>query len=187
MPTNFLMKRINGTAGNVGLPGAPILYFDLLYNSSTGALSGHASIVSASPPPLGNIVISNVTGKVTNMIFGGTLSHIVTLQGTYQRVINEPPLIIEEQFAAYFQVDSNFDGRGSFEYGGNVVNDVPVTCTVSSSGGIHPLYGVVIHGAAASGDQARMKEVAAAAEKFLAQVPDVQSALNELKAHMASA
>lgn len=186
MPTGLQNKRLSGTAGNVGLPGAPILHFDLLYNASTGALSGHACIVSASPPPLGQIVISNVTGKVTNMIFGGTLSHIVTMQGTYQISLQNPPIIFEQSFAAYFQVDADFDGRGYFEYGGNIVNDVPVTCTVSSSG-IHPLYGVVIHGAAASGDQARMKEVAAAAEKFLAQVPDVQKALNDLKAQMADA
>jgi Domain of unknown function (DUF1843)/Domain of unknown function (DUF1842) len=184
MPTAFLLKRITGTAGNVGLPGAPILYFDLLYNTSTGAVSGHACIVSAVPPPFGNIVISNVTGKVTTAIFGGTVSHIVTLQGSYQISIQDPPLIIEQKFSASFQVDSNFDGRGSFDYGGNIVNDVPVTSTVASSGGIQQLYGVVIHGAIASGDQARMKEVAAAADKYLAQVPEVQKALNDLKAQM---
>jgi len=127
MPT----KRLKGTAGNVGLPGAPILYFDLLYNTSTGALSGHACIVSASPPPFGHIVISNVTGKVLTSIFGGTISHVVTLQGTYQQPLPAGPIIIEQSFAAYFLLGSNFDGRGSFEFGGTLVKDVPVTCTSS--------------------------------------------------------
>jgi Domain of unknown function (DUF1842) len=131
MASPLQMKRLTGTAGNVGLPGAAILYFDLLYNTSNGTVSGHACIVSASPPPFGHIVISNVTGKVTNLIFGGTLSHGVTLQGTYQQPIPAGPIIIEQSFAAAFLLDSNFDGRGSFEFGGNVVNDVPVTCTVS--------------------------------------------------------
>jgi hypothetical protein len=186
MAGSFQQYRVMGTAGNVGTPGAPILYFDVLVNNSTGALSGHASIVSAAPPPFGNIQISNVTGKVTNILNGGTLTHGVTMQGTYQQPIPAGPIIIDQPFSAHFSVDSNFDGKGCFEYGGNSVDDVPVTSTVSSggSGGIHPLYGVVIHGAAASGDQARMKEVAAAAQKYLDQVPEIQKALADLKAQI---
>jgi Domain of unknown function (DUF1843)/Domain of unknown function (DUF1842) len=182
MPSPLQTKNLKGTMGNVGLPGAPILHFDVLYNTSTGDLSGHACIVSAAPPPLGHIVISNVTGKARKVIFGGTVNYIVTMQGTYRQVITEPPIIIEKSFAACFYADSNFDGRGSFEFGGDVVNDVPVTCTLSPV--IVPLYGAVIHGAAASGDAARMKEVAAAAQKYLDQASDIKTALDALKAQM---
>jgi Domain of unknown function (DUF1843)/Domain of unknown function (DUF1842) len=186
MATPFRLYRVSGTAGNVGTPGAPILSFDLLVNSSTGNASGHASIVQTLPPPLGTIHISNATGKVTNLVFGGTVSHGVALQGTYVRPVPPiEPIVIEEKFAAHFVVDVNWDGRGSFEYGGSDVNDVPVTSVLSTP--IQPLYGVVIHGATATGDLARMKEVAAAAEQYLAQVPDVQKALANLKGEIAKA
>ena len=52
---------------------------------------------------------------------------------------------------------------------------------------IHTLYGVVIHGAIATGDLVRMKEIAAKAEQFVAQAPDVQKALDAIKAEIAKA
>ena len=33
MPTAFELYRVTGKAGNVGMPGSPILHFDLLVNS----------------------------------------------------------------------------------------------------------------------------------------------------------
>lgn len=50
-----------------------------------------------------------------------------------------------------------------------------------------PLYAVAIQKAAASGDFARMKAVAAQAEALPDQSPEIKSALVELKAHMAKA
>lgn len=50
---------------------------------------------------------------------------------------------------------------------------------------IVPLYGVSIHEAAASGDIAQMKEVAAAAEAHLGEVGDVSAALEALKVEIA--
>lgn len=48
-----------------------------------------------------------------------------------------------------------------------------------------PLYGVIIHEAAASGDHARMREVADQAEKQLAETGDVRAALEALKIEIA--
>ena len=42
MPTAFELYRVTGKAGNVGMPGSPILHFDLLVNSSAGTISGQA-------------------------------------------------------------------------------------------------------------------------------------------------
>ena len=42
MPTALDLYRVTGRAGNVGTPGAPILHFDLLVNSSAGTISGQA-------------------------------------------------------------------------------------------------------------------------------------------------
>ena len=129
MPTALDQYRVIGKAGNVGTPGAPILHFDLLVNSSAGSISGQAHINQAVAPPSGEIHIHNVTGTVRELVFGGQVTLVVALQGTYDRVL-PPPLIltIVERFAAHFSVDQKWEGRGSFDYdnGGQVVNDVPV-------------------------------------------------------------
>jgi hypothetical protein len=130
MPTALDLYRVTGRAGNVGTPGAPILHFDLLVNSSAGSISGHARISQAVAPPDGEIHIHNVTGTLHELVFGGKVTLLVALQGTYDRVL-PPPLIltIVERFAAHFSVDQKWEGRGSFDYnnGSQVVNDVPVT------------------------------------------------------------
>ena len=188
MPTSFDLYRVTGTAGNVGTPGAPILHYELLVNASTGSITGQAQITQAIPPPNGVIDIKNVTGVVRTLVFGGQVTHVVSLQGTYPQP--GPPgtnYIILEHFTAHFVTNQQWDGRGSFDYGPHTVNDVPVTSTKSSGSPIHTLYGVVIHGATASGDLARMKDIAAKADQYLAQVPDVQKALADLKAEIAKA
>jgi hypothetical protein len=130
MPTALDLYRVTGRAGNVGTPGAPILHFDLLVNSSAGSISGQACINQAVVPPDGEIRIHNVTGTVRELVFGGQVTLVVALQGTYDRTL-PPPLILTiiERFAAHFSVDQKWEGRGSFEYnnGSQVVNDVPVT------------------------------------------------------------
>jgi len=134
MPTALDLYRVTGRAGNVGMPGSPILHFDLLVNSSAGSISGQAHINQAVGPPSGEIHIRNVTGTVRELVFGGQITLVVALQGTYDRAL-PPPLIltIVENFAAHFSVDQKWEGRGSFDYsnGGQVVNDVPVTSTRS--------------------------------------------------------
>jgi hypothetical protein len=190
MATDFDLYRVTGTAGNVGTPGAPILYFDLLVHANSGAVSGQARIIQAIQGPAGNIQITNITGLARKLIFGGTLSLSVTLNGTYD-VSGPPdePIIFVEKFEAHFVVDQQWDGRGGFSYrnGATMINDVPVTSTKESSSPIHTLYGPVIHGAAATGDLVRMKEIAAKAEQYIAQTPDIQSALTALKAEIAKA
>ena len=182
MPTTLSTYRVTGTAGNVGLPGATILHFDLIIHEATGKGSGVANITLDSPPP---IVIPNVTVTVKKVLDVDRPKLIITLSGSYDMIIVNPPLIIVEQFSASFVTNLSWDGRGSFTFGGTSVDDVPVQSTISSV--IVPLYAVVMHGAKASGDQQRMKEVAAAADKYLAQVPDVQKALTDLKAAIGGA
>ncbi len=134
MPTALDVYRVTGKAGNVGTPGAPILHFDLLVDSSAGRISGHARIDQAVAPPSGEIHIPNVTGTVRELVFGGKVTLAVALQATYYRSL-PPPLIltIVEHFAANFSVDERWEGRGSFDYnnGAQVVNDVPVTSSRS--------------------------------------------------------
>ena len=128
------LYRVTGRAGDVGTPGSPILHFDLLVDSSAGSISGHAHIDHAVAPPNGEIHIHNVTGTVHELIFGGQVTLLVALQGTYDRVLPPPVILtILERFAAQFSVDQKWEGRGSFDYnnGAQVVNDVPVTSSRS--------------------------------------------------------
>jgi hypothetical protein len=134
MPTAFELYRVTGKAGNVGMPGSPILHFDLLVNSSAGSISGQARINQAVAPPSGEIHIHNVTGTVRELVFGGKVTLVVALQGTYYRSLPPPEILtIVEHFAAHLSVDQSWEGRGSFDYnnGGQVVNDVPVTSSRS--------------------------------------------------------
>jgi hypothetical protein len=130
MPTALELYRVTGKAGNVGTPGAPILHFDLLVDSSAGSISGQARINQAVAPPGGEIHIRNVTGTVRELVFGGEITLVVALQGTYHRSLPPPEILtILEHFAAHFKVDQRWEGRGAFDYnnGAQVVNDVPVT------------------------------------------------------------
>jgi hypothetical protein len=68
MPTPLDLYRVTGKAGNVGTPGAPILHFDLLVNSSEGSISGQAHINQAVAPPGGEIHIHNVSGTVRELV-----------------------------------------------------------------------------------------------------------------------
>jgi Domain of unknown function (DUF1843)/Domain of unknown function (DUF1842) len=179
------LYHVEGTAGNVGMPGAPILHFNLVVEGSSGKISGQASITQALPPPNGNIRISNVTGQIRQVTLP-PLNQLVSLEGTYGQA--GPPgtnYIIEEHFSAHFAVDSQWNGRGGFEYGGHIVDNVPVRNDTAPP--IVTLYGVVIHEAQASGDLARMNAVAAQAEAHIAATPAVQSALTALKAEIAKA
>ncbi len=190
MATSLDLYRVKGTAGKVGTPGAPILHFDLLVHSSTGKVSGQASITQAIAPPGGEIVISNVTGQVRKLGFGtGPVTQVVALEGTYDQAGPTPTVyIILEHFSAHFATDGKWDGRGGFTYGSHVVDVVPVRGSEGAVGNpIHTLYGVVIHDTAATGDLAKMTELAARAERHIAQTPEITKALPELKAAIAKA
>ena len=93
------------------------------------ASAARRGINQAVAPPSNEIHIHNVTGTVRELVFGGQVTLVVALQGTYDRVL-PPPIIltIVERFAAHFSVDQKWEGRGSFDYnnGSQVVNDVPV-------------------------------------------------------------
>ncbi len=183
------LYRVTGTAGNVGLPGAAILHFDLLVHAASGSVSGQASITQAIAPPNGEITIANVTGQVRRLGFGtGPVTQVVALNVTYTQA-GPPPTeyVILEHFTAHFATNAQWDGRGGFTYGTHHVEDVPVKSTDAGVSPIHTLYGVVIHDSAVSGDLAKMKAIAARAEAHIAKTPEITAALPELKAAIAKA
>jgi hypothetical protein len=117
---------VNGTAGNVGLPGAPILQFSLLVNTTNGAVTGQAQLTQSIQGPLGDIHISHLTGQVRHTGFG-EFTKIVALQG--DALISFPPPAIGHYlapFSAHFAVEDAWSGVGGWTLGETHIENVPV-------------------------------------------------------------
>lgn len=117
---------VNGTAGNVGLPGAPIMHFSLVVVPGANSVSGTVEITQAIAPPNGDIVIKNVTGTIRSTGYG-QVTQVVALEGEY--IVSFPPPAIGSylaKFSAHMAIDNNWTGKGGFTYGTNDVENVPV-------------------------------------------------------------
>lgn len=117
----------NGTVGNVGMPGAPIMHYSLAVYPSGGTVSGTVEITQALPPPLDRVVISPVQGVIRKTGFG-SVAQIVVLDGQY--IVRVPPPAIGSyigRFSAHLAVDNGWHGSGGFSYDHHYVEDVPVT------------------------------------------------------------
>ena len=117
----------NVLVGNEGMPGAPLLHVAALVVVATGLISGHAHITQAIAPPNDDHHVNNITGRIRALSFGGGL-RVVTLQGTYLQSFTPPAIgeIIEQFSAVLILKPDAWDGVGSFTYGTNQVDDVPV-------------------------------------------------------------
>lgn len=93
-------------------------------------MSGQVQITQAIAPPNGNIHV-NVTGQLRQLGFGqGPVTQVVSLEGTSSQSLPPPAIgTVLERFIASFATDKQWNGRGSFSYGGREVNDVPVHST----------------------------------------------------------
>ncbi|MDI9339301.1 MAG: DUF1842 domain-containing protein [Sediminibacterium sp.] len=117
---------VNGTAGNLGMPGAPIMHFSLVVVPSQNSVNGTVHITQVIAPPYGDIVIRNVKGTIRSTGYG-KVTQVVYLEGEY--VVSVPPPAIGSylaHFSASMAIDDNWNGMGSFSYGGNDVENVPV-------------------------------------------------------------
>ena len=114
-----------GTVGNVGLPGAPIMHFSLVVVPGANSVSGTVEItqaIDAAP-----IVIKNVTGTIRATGYG-QVTKVVALEGTYFHSFTPPAIgTVREEFSAHMAIDDAWNGRGGFSYGNHNVEDVPVT------------------------------------------------------------
>ncbi|MBS1522842.1 MAG: DUF1842 domain-containing protein [Bacteroidetes bacterium] len=121
---------VNGTAGNVGMPGAPIMHFSLVVVPSANSVSGTVEITQAIPPPNSQIVIRNVTGSIHELVFGPNVTYVIALEGVYYHTLTPPAIgTIQEKFEAHLAVDGQWNGKGSFSYGNRHVDNVPVKKT----------------------------------------------------------
>lgn len=113
--------HVEGTLGNVGLPGAPIMHFNLVVVPSKNSVSGSVEITQSIAPPNGLIFIKNVKGQIHSTGFG-KVTQIVALEGDYTIGASEALI----PFRAYMNLENNWTGSGSFTYGSHTVENVPV-------------------------------------------------------------
>lgn len=112
--------------GNLGTPGAPVLSLALMYDPTTGVVSGQGLITQAVAPPNGRTVLHGISGQVHGLGLGGA-TRVMALNGTFEYYL-PPPAIgqVTEKFQATFATDQRWQGHGSFTYGANTVQNVPV-------------------------------------------------------------
>jgi hypothetical protein len=120
------VRVVTLTAGNCGMPGAPILKMVLMIEQADGTVQGKGEISQALAPPYGELAVSNITGQVRAMGFGpATMS--LALKGTIITTLKPPAIgTVEIPFSAFFVTDNDWVGRGYFNYPPNDVTDVPI-------------------------------------------------------------
>lgn len=130
MTTNFdAVQKVNLTAGNQGMAGAPLLSVVLLVDQEDGTVHGKGMVTQAIAPPNGMQAVSNITGQVRALGFGPA-TRVVTLKGTIFRTLPPPAIgTFEEPFSAFFVTDNDWVGKGGFDYGVQKITDIPVAPT----------------------------------------------------------
>jgi hypothetical protein len=113
--------NVIGTLGNVGMLGAPIMHFNLVVVPSKNAITGAVEITQAIAPPNGQIFINNVQGQIHSTGFKG-VEQIVSLEGNF--TIGESYVLIP--FKAFMNLKANWEGTGTFIYGSQKIENVPV-------------------------------------------------------------
>lgn len=120
------LYRVTFDVGNVGMPGAPILFVQAFVYPPTGRISGTANITQSIAPPGGDIEIHDLRGEIRYLGYGTPAKRLVALSGFFSPNKTEPIL---EPFSAALEIDEDWEGKGSFKYGDQEVNDVPVKPT----------------------------------------------------------
>jgi Domain of unknown function (DUF1842) len=125
MPIDVYLVKL--LVGNEGMPETPILHIFAMVDAPTGDISGQAEITQAVAPPGGIIRIRDLHGQVRLLAFDPAV-RIVTLTGSY--TFSFPPPAIGEVVAPFSATlvvgHDDWNGRGSFSYGGTDITDVPV-------------------------------------------------------------
>ncbi|MHA3789464.1 DUF1842 domain-containing protein [Flavobacterium hauense] len=116
---------VNGTMGNVGMPGAPIVHFSLVVVPSANSVSGTVEITQAIGSS-GNIVVRNVKGSIRSTGYG-SVTQVVSLEGQYVQSV-PPPAIGSylADFSAHMAIDNNWNGKGGFSYANHDIENVDV-------------------------------------------------------------
>lgn len=189
--TGLFLARYDITTG---MAGAPVMHLAMTVNTVDKAVNGGSRITQATNPPLD--VRSHVHGSFTYMTVMPKTTHILVVATGYPIIHwpahagHGPVLLANMQLRMVLENDWK-SGTANFSYQAPSgqwveIDNARVTVPSSNPGGpIITLYGPALSQAAASGDRARMKELADQAEAHLAGADDVRKALDAVKAELA--
>lgn len=108
-----------GTIGNVGMPGAPIVHFSFVVVPSQHKVNGSVQVTQA-------IQNGNYNGQVSGTLYAtgfGTVTQIVAVRGF---IHTDGDMPIEIPFEAHLAIDGSWNGTGGFSYANTHVESVPV-------------------------------------------------------------
>ena len=125
---NLDLVLVNLLAGDIGVPGAPVLQIGLTFRPESGALAGQGLITQPLPPPLGHMLVRDVRGTVHALGSGpGPLTRVFALAGEIDQPLPPPAIgTVTEKFNGVFMTDNNWKGHCSFSYGTHQINNVPI-------------------------------------------------------------
>lgn len=108
-----------GTIGNVGMPGAPVVHFSFVVVPSQHKVNGSVQITQATQN-------GNYSGQVTGTLYAtgfGNVTQVVAVSGS---IHSDGDMPIEIPFQAHLAIDGSWDGTGGFTYANTHVENVPV-------------------------------------------------------------
>ncbi len=123
----------NGTIGNVGMPGAPVVHFSLIVVPSQHNVSGTVHITQA-------VESGYYSGSVSGKIYAtglGKYTQVVSLRGM---IHPNGPMPYEVKFEAHMSIDGSWNGTGGFSYGNEHVENVPVKSVSKAEIGSEKLH-----------------------------------------------
>ncbi len=108
-----------GTIGNAGMPGAPIVHFSFVVVPSQHKVTGSVHVTQA-------IQNGNYSGQVTGTIYAtgfGSVTQVVAVKGM---IHSDGDMPIEIPFEAHLAIDGSWNGTGGFAYANTHIENVPV-------------------------------------------------------------
>lgn len=114
----------NGTIGNTGVPGAPLVQFSLVVVPSQQKVTGYVHVTQA----IGN---GNYSGQVSGVIYAtgyGEYTQVVSMWGVIHQ---NGPMPIPVPFEAHIAINGAWEGVGGFHYGYVHVDGVPVAAVAN--------------------------------------------------------
>lgn len=110
---------VQGTIGNVGVAGAPIVYFALVVTPGTHQVTGTIEIKQA-------VQNGNYTGRVTGTLYATGFGPVTQVVGLTGSIYPDGPMPLVLPFDAHLAINAEWHGSGGFNYAGAHVENAPV-------------------------------------------------------------
>ncbi|WP_329805466.1 DUF1842 domain-containing protein [Flavobacterium facile] len=108
-----------GTIGNVGMPGAPVVHFSFVVVPSQHKVTGSVQVMQATQN-------GNYSGQVTGTLYATGFGNVTQVVGVTGSIHSDGDMPIEIPFEAHLAIDGSWNGTGGFAYANTHVENVPV-------------------------------------------------------------